>query len=216
MTAGLAQAPRAALAGLRDAHGGATPCPVCGYRGHSARTERQLRLNPVGPVRPEVLMQHLGHAAAEAEGEPEAEAFAGALVPLAARLVPGAAPVVMRSAPQLIRGVSRLTRTLRGNPRTRQYVRVLPTVVGDTARTLSRRVARGRTVTPQAAVRVLASHAHRVLGDPPTRRRAARRAVQFDRSFHQAACPHVPPTSAAAGDCGCGWGGRSRALQEAW
>ena len=216
MSTGLAQAPRAVLAGLRDAHGGATPCPVCGHRGNSARTERDLRRNPVGPVGPEVLLQHLGHAAAEAEGEAEAEAFAGALVPLAARLIPRAAPVIMRSAPQLIRGVSRLTRTLRSNPRTRPYVRVVPTVVRDTARTISRRVARGRPVTPQAAVRVLASHADRVLGDPPARRRAERRAARLDRRFHQAACPHVYPAAAPAADCGCGCGGRVRVPAEAW
>jgi hypothetical protein len=221
MTAALAQAPRAALAGLRDAHGGATPCPVCGFRGHTARTERELERNPVGAVRPEVLMQHLGHAAAEAEGEAEAEAFVGALIPLAARLVPRAAPAIMRTAPQLIRGVSRLTRTLRRNPRTRPLVRVVPTVVRNTARTLARQTARGRPVTPQRAVRVLARHSDRVLGDPQARRAAVRQAARLDRRFHRAACPHVYPAGApaparAAGGCGCGCGGRARTLEEAW
>jgi hypothetical protein len=228
MTAALAQAPRAALAGLRDAHGGATPCPVCGFRGHTARTERELERNPVGTVRPEVLMQHLGHAAAEAEGEAEAEAFVGALVPLAARLVPRAAPAIMRTAPQLIRGVSRLTRTLRRNPRTRPLVRVVPTVVRNTARTLARQSARGRPVTPQRAVRVLARQTDRVLGDPQARRMAVRQSVRMDRRFHQAACPHVYPVGAtapaagparSAGGCGCGarpHPPRARTSEEEW
>jgi hypothetical protein len=191
MAAAQSHAPRAALAGVRDAHGGATRCPLCGFHGHSALAELELEVNPGGTVLPGMLMEHLGHAAAEAEGEGEAEAFVGALIPLAARLVPRAAPAIMRAAPQLIRGVSRMTRTLRRDPATRRLVRAVPTVMRDTALTVARRVARGQQVTPQRAVRILAGHADRVLSDPRRRRQAARRSSQLDHRYHQAACPRT-------------------------
>jgi hypothetical protein len=191
MTAARRHAPRAALAGVRDAHGGATRCPQCGFRGHSPLAELELEVNPGGTVLPAMLMEHLGHAAAEAEGEAEAEAFVGALIPLAARLVPRAAPAIMRAAPQLIRGVSRMTRTLRRDPATRQLVRAVPTMLRDTAVTVGRRLARGQQVTPQGAVRILARHADQVLNNPRRRRRAAGRSRRLDRRYHQAACPRT-------------------------
>jgi hypothetical protein len=191
MPAALSEAARAALAGVRDAHGGATRCPQCGYRGNSALAEFELEVNPGGTVLPEMLMEHLGHAAAEAESEAEAEAFIGALIPLAARVSPQAAPTIMRVAPQLIRGVSRITRALRRDPATRQLVRALPTVIRDTAATVARRAERGQQTTPQGAVRILAGHAHQSLADRPGRSRAWRRSQRLDHRYHQAACPRT-------------------------
>lgn len=182
---------RVALAGLRDAHGGATRCPQCGFRGASGMAELELEINPPGPVLPAMLMEHLGHAAAEAESEAEAEAFVGALVPLAAQLVPGAAPAVMRVAPQLIRGTVRVGRTLWRDPRTRRLMRSVPTIVTRTTRSVARRAARGRQVTPHWAVRTLARHADRVLHDPRERRRVQQRAARVDRRYHQAVCPRT-------------------------
>jgi hypothetical protein len=179
------------MGGLRDAHGGATPCPQCGYRGASRLAELELEINPPGPVLPAMLMAHLGHAAAEAEREAEAEAFVGALVPLAAQLIPRAAPALMRVAPQLIRGTVRIGRTLWRNPQTRRLVRALPTVVTRTTRSVARRTARDRDVTPHWAVRTLARHADRVLRDPRERRRAQQRAARIDRRYHQAVCPRT-------------------------
>jgi hypothetical protein len=191
MTPAAQRARRAALGGLRDAHGGATHCPACGFRGHSRFTELELEINPGGAVLPEMLMEHLGHAAAETEFEAEAEAFIGALVPLAARLVPRAAPAIMRATPQLVRGVSRIAGGLRRDPATRPLVRTVPRIVRDTARTVGRRSARGRPVTPQRAVRILAAHARRVLGDPSARRQAVVVSQRLDRRYHRAACPRV-------------------------
>jgi hypothetical protein len=182
---------RATLAGLRDAHGGATRCPACGYAGQGRAAELELEVNPVGPVLPEMLMAHLGHAAAETRREDEAEAFVGALVPLATRLVPRAAPVLMRAAPQLIRGVSRLTRRLRRSPATRPLVRAVPAVVARTAQALARRAQRNLVVTPQRAVRTLARQADRVLAAPARRRAAVAATARADRRFHQAACPRT-------------------------
>jgi hypothetical protein len=144
-------------------------------------------LNPIRRVYPDALMEHLGHAAAQTESEAEAEAFIAALIPLATRLIPRAASAVMRATPQLIRGVTRVTRTLRRNPATRPLVRTMPTVVRRTAASLARQSARGRPVTPQAALRTLAQQTRRVLSNPRQCARVVQRSRAMDRRFHQAA-----------------------------
>jgi hypothetical protein len=185
------RAARQALAGARGAHGGATRCPLCHCEcsGHAGELELELEVNPVGPVHPDMLMQHLGHAAAETESEAEAEAFIGALIPLAAQVLPRAAPAIMRVAPQLIRGAVGVGRTLRRDPRTRPLVRTLPVIVYRTAAAVARDAARGRPVTPQRAVRTLARQTARTLGDPSRRAHAQQQARRLDRRFHLAACP---------------------------
>jgi hypothetical protein len=163
--------------------------------------ESEAMANPLRRVYPDAMMEHLGHAAAEAETEAEAEAFIGALVPLAAGLVRSAAPIIARSTPQLVRGLANVTRTLRRNPATRRFVRVLPTVLTRTTRNLARQVARGRPVTARSAVRTLAGQTARVLSDPRARGQALRRARALDRRYHRAARPGqlpVPARSAAA------------------
>jgi hypothetical protein len=187
------RAARQALAGARGAHGGAARCPLChcGCSGRAGEGELELELeiNPVGPVHPEMLMEHLGHAAAETESEAEAEAFIGALVPLAAQVLPRSASAIMRVAPQLIRGAVGVGRMLRRDPRTRPLVGTLPVIVRRTAADVARDAARGRPVTPQRAVRTLARQTARTLGDPSQRARAQQRAHRLDRRFHLAACP---------------------------
>jgi len=194
------RAARQAVAGVRDSHGGATRCPLCRCPCATGETESQLELeleiNPVGPVDTEMLMEHLGHAAAETESDHEAEAFIGALIPLAAQLVPQAAPAISRVAPQLIRGAVRVGQTLRRDPRSRPMVRALPAIVTRTARTFARDARRGRPITPQYAVRALARNTARTLGDPAERTRVQRRSRRIDRRYHLAACPrsYMPGT----------------------
>lgn len=164
--------------------------------------EWESELNPIRRVYPDALMEHLGHAAAEAETEAEAEAFVGALIPLAARLIPRVAPAIMRTAPQLIRGVSRVARTLRRNPVTRPLVRAIPTVVRRTTADLARQVSRGRPITAQGAARTLARQTARVLGDPRRCVAAYRQSRALDRRYHRAApaaaiAPGVMPAAAA-------------------
>lgn len=149
--------------------------------------ELEWEVNPIRRIYPDALMEHLGHAAAEAESEAEAEAFLGALIPLAARLVPQVAPAIMRAAPNLIRGVSGVARTLRSSPTTRPLVRTLPTVVRRTAATISRQAAQGRPVTPATAVRSLANQTVRVISNPQRCVHAYRRSQALDRRFHRAA-----------------------------
>lgn len=134
----------------------------------------------------EALMAHLGNAAASAESEDEAEAFIGALVPLAARLIPRVAPAVMRAAPQLIRGISNVAQRLRSNPATQQLVRTLPTIARNTVGSLARQVGQGRPITPQTAVRALAQQTARVIGNPRAATAAYQRNRALDRRYHQA------------------------------
>jgi hypothetical protein len=155
--------------------------------------ESERMANPLRRVYPDAMMEHLGHAAAEAETEAEAEAFVGALVPLAARAIRAAAPHVARSAPHvarstphLVRGLSKVAHTLRGNPGTRQLVRVLPTVAARTTHSLARHAAHGRPITPRHAMRTLAGHTNAVLSSPRARNQIVRRARALDRNYHRA------------------------------
>jgi hypothetical protein len=167
--------------------------------------EYEEELNPIRRVYPDALMEHLGHAAAEAESEAEAEAFLGALIPLAARVFPRVAPALMRAAPNLIRGVTRAARTLRRSPTTRPLVRVLPTVVRRTAASLNRQAAQGRPATPQAAVRTLARQTGQVLSSPQQCVRAYQRSRALDRRFHQLARSGA---ASSAGEPACSTCGR--------
>jgi hypothetical protein len=149
--------------------------------------EDEGELSPIRRVYPDALMEHLGHAAAAAENEAEAEAFIGALVPLAARLIPRAASAITRAAPGLIRGLAGVTRTLRRNPATRPLVRAVPTIMRRTAASVAQQAARGRPVTPTTAVRTLARQTARVLSSPQKCTQAWKRSRSLDRRFHQAA-----------------------------
>ncbi|MEU1275429.1 hypothetical protein [Streptomyces sp. NPDC005799] len=168
---------------------------------YESESEAEGMTNPLRRIYPDALMEHLGHAAAEAESEEEAEAFIGALAPIAVGLARRAAPAVIRHAPQLVRGLAGVTRTLRRNPATRPLVRALPTIAVRTAGSLARQVARGRPVTARSAARTLAGQTAAVLSDPRRRRAVLRRARTMDRRYHQAVrsgAPGVAPVSAAA------------------
>jgi hypothetical protein len=147
--------------------------------------EMEGELSPTRRAYADALMEHLAHAAAETENEAEAEAFIGALLPLAAR----AAPMIMRAAPQLIRGLSRVGRLFRGRRRTRPLVRMLPTIARNTVRQLARPTSAGRPrrVTPQIAVRTLRQQTRQVLRNPRRAVQVYRRSRALDRRFHRAA-----------------------------
>ncbi len=148
--------------------------------------EGEAMANPLRRVYPDAMMEHLGHAAAEAETEAEAEAFVGALVPLAAGLVKSAAPHVARATPHLVRGLSKVAHTLRGKQATRPLVQTIPTIAARTTRSLARQVAQGRPITPRRAIRTLAGQTAAVLRDPRTRRHIVRHARALDRNYHHA------------------------------
>lgn len=146
------------------------------------------------------LMEHLGHAAAEAESNGEAFAFLAPLLPLAlkalplagkalglgAKMLPKIASKVVNVAPKLIKGVNAAAKTLRANPATRPLVQALPQVVRRTAADLARQVAQGQPLTGATATRTLANGIAQVLGNPQSAVQTLRRAQALDRSVDQA------------------------------
>jgi hypothetical protein len=169
--------------------------------------ESELEISPIRKIYPDAMMEHLGHAAAETHSEAEAEALAGALIPLAARVIPRAAPTLMRATPGLVCGVAGVVRSLHRNPSTRPLVRVVPTIVRGTAANIAQKTSLGAPVTPQAAVRTLARQTLRVLGSPQQSAQAFRRSRALDRQFHRSAgiAPSVAPSMGACPACpSCG------------
>jgi hypothetical protein len=155
--------------------------------------EFEGEISPIRKIYPDAMLEHLGHAAAETHNEAEAEALAGALIPLAARVIPRAAPTLMRATPGLVCGLAGVVRGLHRNPATRPLVRVVPAIVRGTAANVAQKTALGVPVTPQEAVRTLARQTLRVLGSPQASAQAFRRSLVLDRHFHRRAGIGRPP-----------------------
>jgi hypothetical protein len=160
-------------------------------------------ISPTRRIYPDAMMEHLGHAAAETQSEAEAQALAGAMVPLAARLVPRAAPAILRAAPGLVCGLTGVVNTLRRSPATRQLVRTVPAIVRNTAASIAQQASRGVSVTPRSAVRTLAQQTVRVLGSPQQAARAFKRSRVLDRQFHRGFGAVAQPCPTCGG-CGAG------------
>jgi hypothetical protein len=157
------------------------------------------------------MMEHLGHAAAEAANEQEAaehflpliglaaKFIAPKLVGFAARKIGGkllgrvgsqlirrVAPRILgRVTPRLTRGVANVARTLFRNPTTRPLLHAVPRIARGTMGTLLGRIARGGKITPQLAVRTLAQQTARTLSSPRTLVRAYRYSLAGDRRYHR-------------------------------
>lgn len=114
----------------------------------------------------EIMMENLAHRAAHSESEAEAEAFLGALVPMAARLIPQAAKAITSVAPSLIQGVAKMGRTLYNSPNSRQLLQTLPQILKGTVGTLANQVAQGKPLSKTTAVRALAANTAKVLDNP--------------------------------------------------
>ncbi|KAB8331870.1 hypothetical protein SD80_020275 [Scytonema tolypothrichoides VB-61278] len=114
----------------------------------------------------EVVMENLAYKAAHSESEAEAEAFLGALIPLAARLIPQAAKAVTSVTPSLIQGVAKVGQTLHKNPKTRQLLQTVPQILKGTVGTLANQVAQGKPLSKTTALRALAGHTAKVLNNP--------------------------------------------------
>jgi len=111
------------------------------------------------------LMEQIAHEAATTHNEVAAEALVGSLVPLAMR-VARSVPAAARATPVLTRAASRLAYGLRRSPATRQLIRVVPQILGRTARTLAASAARGRPIPPRQAVRLMARQTYRTFNTP--------------------------------------------------
>jgi hypothetical protein len=125
------------------------------------------------------LMEVLAAQAAEAESEEEADAFIGALLPIATSLIPKIAPVAAKVGqavlPHLVSGAKNLVGTLWKSPATRQLIQTIPTIARGTAATIAKQVAAGKPVTGQTAVRALAAQTAKVLQNPKRATAAMRR-----------------------------------------
>ena len=158
--------------------------------------ELEGEINPVRKVYLDAMMEHMGHAAAQAETEHEAaEAFLP-LIPLAMKALPIVGKLAMKAAPKLIkgamkvmprmtRGVTQIARTLHRNPQTRQLLRVVPQVARRATTIVGRNLAAGRPVSPAQATRVLARQAARVIGNPRAAVSAYQRSRSLDRRHHR-------------------------------
>jgi hypothetical protein len=165
---------------------------------YEAEFEAELEISPIRRIYPDAMLEHLGHAAAETHSEAEAEALAGAMIPLAAAGIPrGAAPALMRATPGLVSGLSGVVHGLRRSPATRPLVRVVPAIVRSTATNIARQASHGVPVTPQAAVRTLAQQILRMLGSPQQSARAFRRSRALDGLFHRSY------RTSCGGSCNC-------------
>jgi hypothetical protein len=144
-------------------------------------------VNPIRRIyRDAETMAHLARQAALTESEGEAEAFVGALIPLAAKIIPRAAKLIARNAPTLVRTARRITRNLRRDPTTRRLVQAMPVVLQRTAQSLADQAANGRPIDADTVTRTLSTMTGRVLRG----RRGARaiRAVDiFDRRWQRRA-----------------------------
>jgi hypothetical protein len=166
-----------------------------------AETEFELEgPNPVTKVYPDAMMEHMGLAAMESENEFEAAEHFLPLVPLvaskllplaakalpkvAAKVVPRIAKVVSRATPHLTKAVGHLTRTLHRNPHTRQLVRVIPSVTRRAVTTLAKHAAKGHSISPRQAVRILGKEHRRVLHNPQIVKGVLHRARRWDHRFH--------------------------------
>ena len=126
---------------------------------------------PMGEA--EAFAELMAAVASGAQTEAEAEAMIGAATITA--LSPRERRELRRVLAHLVRGSAILTRLLRRRRSTRPAVRVIPTIVHATARTLSRRAAAGQPITRRTAARVMAQHTRRILGTPVVCQAAVRR-----------------------------------------
>jgi hypothetical protein len=139
--------------------------------------EYEDEARPGGAARP--VAEMMAAAAARVPSEAEAEAYA------AAAAVQSLSPQDLRDLhallPHLVHGTAILTRLLRRRAITRPAVRVVPTVIQRTARTIRRYQTAGRPVTPRTAGRIMATQVRGILGSPRTVTRAMTRNVAATR-----------------------------------
>ncbi|MBD2578460.1 hypothetical protein [Oscillatoria sp. FACHB-1406] len=131
----------------------------------------------------EIVMENLAYRAAHSESEAEAEAFLGALVPMAARLIPSAAKAITSLAPTLVRGVSQIGHALHKNPTTRQLLQTAPDILKGTVQTLANQVEQGQPLSSKTALRALAANTANVLDNPQKVKAAMKKS---HRAQHQA------------------------------
>jgi len=145
-----------------------------------------------------LLMDHLAHAAAEAESDGEAFAFLAPLLPMAMKALPKLAmslgkkylpqiaSKLFKSAPKLTQGVQGAARALRATKAGRPLVRALPDVARKTTADLARQVAKGVDVTQDSALKMLARNIAGMLSNPRIVVKCVNTSRETDRRVHRA------------------------------
>jgi hypothetical protein len=146
---------------------------------------RRRRRDPPTESIDAAVLEHLGHAAAEASSEAEAEAFVGSMIPLAARAALAGGRGATHTLPALVRAFGQTARLLRRSPGMRPLVRTLPTVAQRTMRTIARQQQQGRPVLPAFALRILANHLRRLVSNSRNVDRVMARSHALDRRYHR-------------------------------
>jgi hypothetical protein len=128
-------------------------------------TEDEMQATDVPGLLPvnEALAEEFAAEAAEAESESEAQGLAGGIT---IHILSRAPMSVQRVSPVLVRRTAHLARVLRKNPQTKPFMKTLPTIAKRTVATLSKKAAKGKPITPRTAVRTMAKHTVRVMGNP--------------------------------------------------
>lgn len=150
-----------------------------------AEEEGEGFVNPTRRIyRDAEMMAHFATLASQTESEGEAEAFIGALVPLAAKLIPRAAKLISSNGPALVRGTRGLARRLRRSPQGRRLVKALPVVLQRTAQSLADQAANGQPIDSGTVIGTLGDITGRVLRGGSARR-AVRAVDVFNRRYHR-------------------------------
>jgi hypothetical protein len=111
----------------------------------------------------EGLAEILASAAADAESEEEAAGLIGGVT----IQILGPTPIrIRRMTPLMVRRATRLTRLLRRSRRTRPLVPVVASITKATTRSLMRRAAAGKPITPRTVTRTMAGQTARTLASP--------------------------------------------------
>ena len=148
-------------------------------------TEDELNAQIAVPRVDESLSEAMAVAAAKAKPN-EAQSLGSALtISIASR-----APMPVKAVlPVLAKASGDVARSLASSsdPRARVLIRTLPAIQKRTIATLTRKVQNGKPVTPRTAVRVMARHASRTLGNPQAIAAALANNAQKKRSLDKAA-----------------------------
>jgi hypothetical protein len=127
-------------------------------------TEDEMNAQLDVPATEDQLSEAVAHAASR--GRPIDAQSLGSQVTI---FVGGRAPLPVKTVlPVLAQASGNVARALvqSRDPRARALVRTLPAIQRRTVATLTRKARTGKPVTPKVAVRVMAKHANRTLGNP--------------------------------------------------
>jgi hypothetical protein len=131
----------------------------------------------------EALAEMMAAEAAHEVHEGEAEAASGAAV--ITTLSPRDRRALRRMLPNLVRAAALITRLLRRRRQTRAVVRVMPTVIRRTVKSLKRQAAQGKPITKPLAARTMARQIRQVIGRPRICAAALRRNIQVSRRMRR-------------------------------